>query len=337
MSASLSTCRLIQRFLSPFKKSAGFYQMKLCSLFVLGISIYIPNILWGSSAEHSEVPVLTIQPAVVLDYGESFSRDFVLEASNKVEGPWVRVDPIVTTVHNGKELAVVLANTQCQYFRLTPRINKDDIYHIFLNGTVCITWPCPQWTARRAGHDMTFDSLDIAPLGLPEQESRKLMAELGEGKWLVNGTFVDGPVGPAGTSNTLKILELVGKRVVLSTAEPRRLQMDPFTLKHVSLEGAIMKLGVNYSGGCHSHEFRLFMSPPVFQESFPVQAKLWLQHENDDDPCDAIVSDELAFDISPILDLYRKQYGKDAPIRLNVFGYFDSEPLDGFTVLYKHP
>ena len=193
----------------------------------------------------------------------------------------VRVDPIVTTVQNGKQLAVVLANAQCQYFRLLPRI--------------------------------------------------------GEGKWLVNGTFVDGPVGPAGTSKTLKILEMVGKRVVLSTAEPRRLQMDPFSLKHVSLEGTIIRLDVNYSGGCHSHDFRLFMSPPVFQESFPVQAKLWLQHEDDDDPCDAIVSDEVAFDISPILDLYRKQYGKDGPIRFNVFGYFDSEPLEGFTVLYKHP
>ena len=78
-------------------------------------------------------------------------------------------------------------------------------------------------------------------------------------------------------------------------------------------------MDVTYGGGCADHDFQLFMSPPTFLESNPVQANLWLQHEDNDDACDGIVSETLRFDLTQVLDLHREIYGRDDEIILNVF------------------
>lgn len=45
-----------------------------------------------------------------------------------------------------------------------------------------------------------------------------------------------------------------------------------------------------------------------FAESDPVQAWLQLNHEDNDDPCDAIVMEELSIDLVPMRDAWIDAY-----------------------------
>ncbi|MDG2124832.1 MAG: hypothetical protein P8J87_14100 [Verrucomicrobiales bacterium] len=122
--------------------------------------------------------------------------------------------------------------------------------------------------------------------------------------------------------------------VVTSDEEPDLLQLDGFSLREVSLEGCKLTIDVTYSGGCREHEFQLFMSPSVFAESAPVQASLWLQHNGNGDICRALISETLEFDISPVIEQHREQFGRDDEIILNVHGYFADRPGPVIPVRY---
>ena len=67
------------------------------------------------------------------------------------------------------------------------------------------------------------------------------------------------------------------------------------------------------------------MSPATFAESDPVQASLWLQHQDRDDPCDGIAVQTLTFDLRPVAGLHQQLYGRKDRIQLNVQGYFEGE------------
>ncbi|MCB1100659.1 MAG: hypothetical protein KDN22_34170 [Verrucomicrobiae bacterium] len=134
----------------------------------------------------------------------------------------------------------------------------------------------------------------------------------------------------------LKVRTQGASVVVLEDAAPESLQLDPFKLREVRVEGQTLLADVSYSGGCADHGFQLYISPATFEESSPVQASLWLQHEDNDDPCDAIVSDTIHFDLAPVLDLHRELYGRDDEIILHVYGFFDGEP-DGEVVVRYVP
>ena len=125
--------------------------------------------------------------------------------------------------------------------------------------------------------------------------------------------------------------------VLISDDSPASIQEDPFGLDTVFVAGDVMHLKVVYSGGCHDHEFELHMSPATFMESLPVQANLYLYHEDLDDPCDAIVSVDLTFDLRPIGHLYELMYDEPAAIQLNVYHYFEDTPGDKISVIYTYP
>ena len=122
--------------------------------------------------------------------------------------------------------------------------------------------------------------------------------------------------------------------VVLDDVAPASLQLDSFTLREVRIEGRTLLVDVSHSGGCAEHGYQLYMSPASFDESAPVQASLWLQHEDNDDPCDGIMSETLRFDLSPVLDLHRELYGRDDEVILNVYGFFEGEPGEKVVVRY---
>ena len=68
-----------------------------------------------------------------------------------------------------------------------------------------------------------------------------------------------------------------------------------------------LTLRVSYSGGCANHHFRLYGSS-AFMESYPVQTHLLLTHEDEGDPCDAIVTDTLRFSLAPLRETYQRGY-----------------------------
>jgi hypothetical protein len=132
-------------------------------------------------------------------------------------------------------------------------------------------------------------------------------------------------------------LDSLEGEVIISNQSPAAIQDARFVLDSVRIEGDIITLTVEYSGGCNEHEFELHMSPAAFMESLPVQANLYLRHTDFDDPCDAWLRRSVSFDLRPIAHLYEIGYGGLDCIILNVHDDLTgSDPPRTISVLY-HP
>jgi len=124
------------------------------------------------------------------------------------------------------------------------------------------------------------------------------------------------------------------RHVRFTWSSPQSLQVDEVEVTEGFIIGDILILTVRYGGGCGDHGFKLFMQP-AFMESYPCQANLYLQHVNHNDYCEAIISEELLFDIRRIAELYRDQYGAYDDVILNIYGYFSDIPTNKITVTYS--
>jgi hypothetical protein len=82
----------------------------------------------------------------------------------------------------------------------------------------------------------------------------------------------------------------------------------PVTINSVEIEGDIVTLDVSYSGGCGPHEFNLFVIN-LFLDSNPVQTESILSHVTEV-ACDAVVTDELTFELLPLREFYQRIYGE---------------------------
>jgi len=121
----------------------------------------------------------------------------------------------------------------------------------------------------------------------------------------------------------------------ISDLPPDSIQLDSFDLNSVAVSGNEIFLNLSYSGGCEEHEFELFMSPGAFLESNPVQANLFMRHNDKDDACDAYITTEVSFDLTPLAELYQQLYGRKGEIILNVFDYFQDQPGRHLTARYS--
>lgn len=112
--------------------------------------------------------------------------------------------------------------------------------------------------------------------------------------------------------------------VEIRNVDPGELKLDGFNWESSILDGTFLHLEVTSGGGCREHSYTLTMTPAAFMESHPVQAHLYLRHDDDDDPCDAIVHDSVVFDLTGIVQLYRQMYGDTGEIHLNLHNFEQS-------------
>ena len=97
------------------------------------------------------------------------------------------------------------------------------------------------------------------------------------------------------------------------------LETDPVTIQEIGLSGDLLTITVEYSGGCDDHAFTLHAGP-CFLESWPPQSEIYLVHDDPGDPCDAIVTEERVFDLTPLKKTYRvDQQGRSRTLWLNVY------------------
>ena len=122
-------------------------------------------------------------------------------------------------------------------------------------------------------------------------------------------------------------------RVQFSELNPAQLQKDAFELNNININSDILTVNLSRSGGCVEHEYILYMNP-VFKESNPVQADLYLYHNGFNDYCDAWITDSINFDLTPIAELYKAYYGEYDNIILNVYRYFSGTPGGKLSVIY---
>ena len=74
--------------------------------------------------------------------------------------------------------------------------------------------------------------------------------------------------------------------------------IDDVDISNVSIDGDILSLEASYGGGCEDHFFQLCWDGEVM-ESDPPQISVHLIHDGNDDSCEAYLSEELSFDLSP--------------------------------------
>jgi hypothetical protein len=97
--------------------------------------------------------------------------------------------------------------------------------------------------------------------------------------------------------------------------------MDPLSIDSAAVQGNDLVLEVSYSGGCAEHVFGACWDG-MFLESFPVQIGLAISHDDNDDHCDALGSEQITFDLSPLAEAYADAYGPgNATIVINLDGW----------------
>ena len=85
---------------------------------------------------------------------------------------------------------------------------------------------------------------------------------------------------------------------------------DAYTINAATLEGDTLSINVSYSGGCETHAFTL-VAEQRFLESFPVQLRVSLAHNANNDPCEALITEVYHFDLTPLKEAYQTSYQKD--------------------------
>ena len=74
---------------------------------------------------------------------------------------------------------------------------------------------------------------------------------------------------------------------------------DPFDLDAAIISGDNLDVTLSYGGGCEVHQFDLCWNELVMQ-SFPPQVNLSLIHEDNNDSCFAVITEQLTFDLTPL-------------------------------------
>jgi hypothetical protein len=87
---------------------------------------------------------------------------------------------------------------------------------------------------------------------------------------------------------------------------------DPLGLGTPEISGDVLSLQVHYGGGCKAHRIE-GGAWGGWMESDPVQVKVFLAHDDYDDPCDALVAQDLRFDLTPLKAAYQGVYGVRTP------------------------
>ncbi|PWL27150.1 MAG: hypothetical protein DCO96_12500 [Fluviicola sp. XM-24bin1] len=95
---------------------------------------------------------------------------------------------------------------------------------------------------------------------------------------------------------------------------------DYYEIASAKIEGTLLLMTINYSGGCAAHEFEFIGSPGV-SKSLPPQRSVILVHDNGEDMCEGWVQREIEIDITEMA--YKQERGSE--IILNLQGY--DEPL----------
>lgn len=70
-----------------------------------------------------------------------------------------------------------------------------------------------------------------------------------------------------------------------------------YTIDSLKINGDILSLFINYSGGCNEHTFELF-SNGMYAKSLPPQLSVCLRHTNNGEACRELINQELKFNVT---------------------------------------
>lgn len=100
--------------------------------------------------------------------------------------------------------------------------------------------------------------------------------------------------------------------IVNFETEPSSWPGDPFQIQDARVSGHNLQVDLSYGGGCRVHDVKL-VAWGGWMESNPIQVRLFLSHEDFDDPCDAWITREFNFALVPMKLAYEADYGVGEP------------------------
>jgi guanyl-specific ribonuclease Sa len=74
---------------------------------------------------------------------------------------------------------------------------------------------------------------------------------------------------------------------------------DPYTIDSLTINGDVLSVFINYSGGCNPHQFDLTTNGN-YEKSLPPQLSLCLNHSSNGDKCRKLIMRELKFNIESL-------------------------------------
>ena len=95
----------------------------------------------------------------------------------------------------------------------------------------------------------------------------------------------------------------------LRIVEPNKVptKTDEFGLMKASIIGDTLKAKVEYGGGCEKHIFTLYWNGQ-FNEEDPPSIELFFHHNANNDECEALIMEDVTFDLKPLKEIYLKAY-----------------------------
>lgn len=94
---------------------------------------------------------------------------------------------------------------------------------------------------------------------------------------------------------------------------------DAYELLDLKVVANRLEATISYSGGCKEHFIALMdLDPGVFRETAPPEPLLKLAHNDNDDPCDGIVTVTRAFDLTPLAEAAEPVLGPGETMRISL-------------------
>jgi hypothetical protein len=100
--------------------------------------------------------------------------------------------------------------------------------------------------------------------------------------------------------------------IVNFDTNPTSWPQDPFQIQEATVFGHTLRVRLSYGGGCRVHDVKV-VAWGGWMESFPVQIRLFITHEDFDDPCDGWITQDYDFDLVPLKLAYQESYGVAEP------------------------
>ena len=102
--------------------------------------------------------------------------------------------------------------------------------------------------------------------------------------------------------------------------------VDAYVLNSAVIVGDQLELSISYGGGCRDHVFTL-VAATTFEGSSPVALQVSLAHDADNDPCEAFLTEEHHFDLTPIQAMYHITYQEESGVVVLHLEGVENDPL----------
>ena len=119
----------------------------------------------------------------------------------------------------------------------------------------------------------------------------------------------------------LDILFCLIEPIIFVNDNINSLRSDSISISHIDIKNNVLIINYSYLGGYETHSINLF-SEIGFEETSPVQLRMWLIHYSYADTGKEVINGKVYFDLKSVAALYKSAYRSDNGVIL--FSIYDS-------------